>query len=32
VKERYGPKAVDDLIKVKRILDVNYILNIGNLL
>ena len=32
IKERYGPKAVEGLIRVKEILDTNYILNIGNLL
>ena len=32
IKERYGQKAVDDLKKIKEILDPSYILNIGNLL
>jgi len=31
LKEKYGPKAVDDLKRIKQILDTNYILNIGNL-
>jgi len=31
IKERYGTKAVDDLKKIKEILDPSYILNIGNL-
>ena len=31
IKEKYGPKAVDDLKRIKQILDSNYILNIGNL-
>ncbi len=30
-KERYGPQAVNELIRIKEILDLNYILNIGNL-
>jgi D-lactate dehydrogenase (cytochrome) len=32
IKEKYGQKAVDGLIRIKEILDTNYILNIGNLL
>lgn len=32
VKEKYGQKAEDELVRVKEILDPNYILNIGNLL
>lgn len=32
IKERYGQKAVDDIIRIKSILDPNYILNVGNLI
>jgi|GEM_PF-1817868 len=32
IKERYGPRASDELKRIKEILDPNYILNIGNLL
>lgn len=32
IKDRYGQDAVDDLKRIKTILDPNYILNIGNLL
>lgn len=32
IKDRYGQKAVDDLRRIKEILDPSYILNIGNLL
>ncbi|MBR4244260.1 MAG: FAD-binding oxidoreductase, partial [Candidatus Methanomethylophilaceae archaeon] len=32
IKDRYGQKAVDELRRVKEILDPSYILNIGNLL
>lgn len=32
IKERYGQKAVEDLVRIKEILDPSYILNIGNLL
>lgn len=32
IKEKYGQKAVDDLKRVKEILDPSFILNIGNLL
>jgi len=32
IAEKYGQKAVDDLKKIKEILDTSYILNIGNLL
>ena len=31
IKDKYGQKAVEDLKKIKAILDPNYILNIGNL-
>jgi D-lactate dehydrogenase (cytochrome) len=31
IKDRYGQGAVDDLRRIKAILDPNYILNIGNL-
>ncbi len=32
IKERYGQKALDEVRRIKEILDTNYILNIGNLL
>ena len=32
IKDKYGQEAVEDLKKIKAILDPNYILNIGNLL
>lgn len=32
IKDKYGQEAVEDLKKIKSILDPNYILNIGNLL
>jgi hypothetical protein len=32
IKERYGQEAVDDIIRIKSILDPNYILNVGNLI
>ncbi len=32
IKERYGQKAVEEIVKVKGILDPNYILNVGNLI
>ena len=32
IKERYGQEAVDDLQRIKGILDPNYILNLGNLI
>lgn len=31
IKDKYGQKAVEDLKKIKSILDPNYILNIGNM-
>ena len=31
IKEKYGQEAVNDLIRIKGILDANYILNVGNL-
>ena len=32
IKDVYGQKAADELVKIKSILDTNYILNVGNLI